>query len=118
MPYRIIFDNTLQQGSPLSETQAELLELRGQLDSTLRELEEMKRKLQEKEAEAMKTECVLQKGSITKWDVFYSCKYYNKVLTRKRHKKLRASWNSLIGVNMTDQAIEAIKQLHEEETCE
>ena len=88
MQFKIIFDHTLQQGPTLSETQKKLLEGQGQLDSTLRELEEMKRKLLEKEAEATNTECALHRGSLSKLDIFYSCEFYNKVLTRKLHEQL------------------------------
>ena len=88
MQFKIIFDHTFQQGPTHSETQKKFLEVQGQLDSTLMELEEMKRKLQEKEAEATNTECALHKGSLSKWDIFYSCEFYNKVLTRKLHEQL------------------------------
>ena len=110
----------------LQEKEAEHNATRIQLTETVLNLDKTKTQLEKTELqlkETMDTKCALQKGSITKWDFFYSCEYYNKILTRKLHKELQTSLisltnRSLIGVNMTDQAIELIKQLHEEETCE
>ena len=125
----------------LEQTRLQLNESNGQLENTALKLNQSNDELEKtalrlnqsntelektalllKKARELETQCALQKGSLTKWDMLYSCEYYNKVLTRKLHKKLRTSCSTLpkilVGVNMTDTNIELIKHLHEEETCE
>ena len=95
----------------LEEARTELQKVQDQLDSKLREIEDLKNKqqiserehngtkadLRETEANLEEKEfsCPLKKGQLTKWDILYSCEYYNKVFTRRQQKKLRNTWRSL-----------------------
>ena len=105
-----------EQASELEATQEELREVKLELGSTQEELREAKRQLQNFESEREATQeqlrdvnakleeakdqlkeppqCDLQKGKLTKWDIMYSCDYYNKVFTKSLKRKLKSQWKS------------------------
>ena len=79
----------------LKSTALELFEIKAELGET--ELELVETKLEVKNVS--KTRCSLQKGFLTKWDVFYSCDYYNKTFTLRLYKQLQTTWASLTRKN-------------------
>ena len=105
-----------KQASELEATQEELREVKLELGSAQEELEEAKKQLQNFETEREATQeqlrdvnakleeakdrlketpqCDLQKGKLTKWDIMYSCDYYNKVFTKALKRKLKSQWKS------------------------
>ncbi|XP_063676256.1 uncharacterized protein LOC134812682 [Bolinopsis microptera] len=115
----------------LNETQSvlessilKLNETKSSLESSRLELNESQIELENTELElktALEKECELQKGHLTKWDVLYSCPFYNKVFTRRLHKQLRTTWGSptrrLLGMKITDKVIALIKDLDEDNSC-
>lgn len=114
-------ENELQQAKKELENNAEcesdLSNIKTELENTKLELQEAKKEL------ANVPECDLQKGKLTRWDVLYSCNFYNKTFTRKLQKKFRSMWSGtkkLFGENLTDEAIEKFKDLHQQadENCE
>ncbi|XP_063689331.1 uncharacterized protein LOC134822303 [Bolinopsis microptera] len=114
-------ENTLQQAKKELENSAEcesdLSNIKTELENTKLELQEAKKEL------ANVPECDLQKGKLTRWDVLYSCNFYNKTFTRKLQKKFRSMWSDtkkLFGEKLTDEAIEKFKDLHKQadDNCE
>ena len=79
----------------LKSTALELFEIKAELGET--ELELVETKLEVKNVS--ETKCALQKGFLTKWDVFYSCDYYNKTFTLRLYKQLQTTWASLTRKN-------------------
>ena len=60
------------------------------------QLEETKKELEEIKAELNLTQTrSLQKGNLTKWDVFYFTDYYNKTFTRDLYRQLVGTWNTI-----------------------
>ena len=115
----------------MENTKLELLEAKKELENgTKRELDlsniktELENALQQAKKELENVpECDLQKGKLTRWDVLYSCNFYNKTFTRKLQKKFRSMWSGtkkLFGENLTDEAIEKFKDLHKkaDKNCE
>ena len=114
-------ENELQQAKKELENNAEcesnLSNIQTELENTNLELQKAKQEL------ANVPECDLQKGKLTRWDVLYSCNFYNKTFTRKLQKKFRSMWSDtkkIFGENLTDEAIEKFKDLHKQadENCE
>ena len=114
-------ENELQQAKKELENNAEcesnLSNIQTELENTNLELQKAKQEL------ANVPECDLQKGKLTRWDVLYSCNFYNKTFTRKLQKKFRSMWSGtkkLFGENLTDEAIEKFKDLHKkaDKNCE
>ena len=56
-------------------------------------------------------ECDLQKGKLSRWDVLYSCNFYNKTFTRKLQKKFRSNLHDIDDVSVVniDQLITALR---------
>ena len=82
----------------LENSSLELNKSKAELENSLLKLNESQIELENTKLElktALENECELRKGHLTKWDVLYSCPYYNKVFTRKLHKRLRTTWGSL-----------------------
>ncbi|KAL5269536.1 hypothetical protein ACHWQZ_G003134 [Mnemiopsis leidyi] len=110
----------------LSAARGQIGTLKEELNNTRVELTETKIDLEMTKADLMnvtQSKCVLQKGNLTKWDVFYSPDYYNKTFTRQLYRKLQNTWETissrLFGMTITDKLIELIKDLDdgEIETC-
>ncbi|KAL5269548.1 hypothetical protein ACHWQZ_G003145 [Mnemiopsis leidyi] len=110
----------------LSAARGQIGTLKEELNNTRVELMETKINLEMTKADLMnvtQSKCVLQKGNLTKWDVFYSPDYYNKTFTRQLYRKLQNTWETissrLFGMTITDKLIELIKDLDdgEIETC-
>ena len=80
----------------LKSTALELFEIKAELGET--ELELVETKLEVKNVS--ETRCALQKGFLTKWDVLYSCDYYNKTFTLRLYRQLQTTWASLTRKNV------------------
>ncbi|XP_063684778.1 uncharacterized protein LOC134818966 [Bolinopsis microptera] len=93
----------------------ELNETKSQLEDTKLELEDTKLELKN----VTESKCALQKGNLTKWDMFYSPAYYNKTFTRRLYQQLTTTWDSissrLLGMTITDKVIELIKDLDDDQ---
>ena len=86
----------------LSAARGQIGTLREELNNTKIELEETKIELEETKEDLMnvpQSKCVLQRGNLTKWDVFYSPDYYNKTFTRQLYKQLQSTWNTISSKN-------------------
>ena len=86
----------------LSAARGQIGTLREELNNTKIELEETKIELEATKEDLMnvtQSKCVLQRGNLTKWDVFYSPDYYNKTFTRQLYKQLQSTWNTISSKN-------------------
>ena len=93
----------------LSAARGQIGTLREELNNTKIELEETKIELEETKIELEETKedlmnitqskCVLQRGNLTKWDVFYSPDYYNKTFTRQLYRQLQSTWDTISSKN-------------------
>ena len=86
----------------LSAARGQIGTLREELNNTKIELEETKIELEETKEDLMnvtQSKCVLQRGNLTKWDVFYSPDYYNKTFTRQLYRQLQSTWNTISSKN-------------------
>ena len=86
----------------LSAARGQIGTLREELNNTKIELEETKIELEETKEDLMnvtQSKCVLQRGNLTKWDVFYSPDYYNKTFTRQLYKQLQSTWDTISSKN-------------------
>ena len=79
----------------LNNTKTELKETKTELEETKIELEETKEDLMN----VTQSKCALQRGNLTKWDVFYSPDYYNKTFTRQLYRKLQSTWDTISSKN-------------------
>ena len=92
-------------GGELNETRRELVGVRLELGEMGGELNETKSQLEDTQLELADTKlelknvteskCELQKGNLTKWDMFYAPAYYNKIFTRRLYKQLTRTWASI-----------------------
>ena len=85
----------------LSAARGQIGTLKEELNNTRVELTETKINLEMTKADLNVTQskCVLQKGNLTKWDVFYSPDYYNKTFTRQLYRKLQNTWETISSKN-------------------
>ena len=86
----------------LSTARGQIGTLREELNNTKTELEETKIELEETKEDLMnvtQSKCVLQRGNLTKWDVFYSPDYYNKTFTRQLYRQLQSTWDTISSKN-------------------
>ena len=86
----------------LSAARGQIGTLKEELNNTRVELTETKIDLEMTKADLMnvtQSKCVLQKGNLTKWDVFYSPDYYNKTFTRQLYRKLQNTWETISSKN-------------------
>ena len=86
----------------LEETKTEMEETKTELEETKTEMEETKIELEETKEDltnVTQSKCVLQRGNLTKWDVFYSPDYYNKTFTRQLYRQLQSTWNTISSKN-------------------
>ena len=86
----------------LSAARGQIGTLKEELNNTKTELEETKIELEETKEDLMnvtQSKCVLQRGNLTKWDVFYSPDYYNKTFTRQLYRQLQSTWDTISSKN-------------------
>ncbi|XP_063683902.1 uncharacterized protein LOC134818319 [Bolinopsis microptera] len=113
-------------GGELNDTLVELKgvkrELGGELNETKSQLEDTKLELEDTKLElknVTESKCALQKGNLTKWDLFYSPAYYNKTFTRRLYQQLTTTWDSissrLVGMTITDNFIELMKEMDDDQ---
>jgi len=105
----------------LNGTKEELNETKAELNETMGELEDKNTELEKTNQELKRLkENKLEKGNLTKWDVFYSSDYHNKIFTLQLYEQLQTMWESLtkslLDIRMTDEAIELLKKL--ENVCQ
>ena len=80
----------------LEKTKEEKGALNLELEETKEELEEKKEELEDIKTELNLTQTrSLQKGNLTKWDVFYFTDYYNKTFTRDLYRQLVGTWDTI-----------------------
>ena len=89
-------------GGKLNDTKVELegvkRELGGELNETKSQLEDTQLELEDTKLElknVTESKCALQKGNLTKWDIFYAPAYYNKTFTRRLYQQLTTTWDSI-----------------------
>ena len=81
-----------------NSTHEELVGVRRELGATQGELNETRSDLQETKLELRNltdSKCALNKGNLTKWDIFYSPEYYNKTFTLTLYQQLTSTWDSI-----------------------
>ena len=90
-----LFNSTQED---LAEIKRELNETKSALVDTQSELEDAQSELEDTQSELKNVteyKCPINKGNVTKWDIFYSPTYYNKPFTRRLYQQLRTTWDSV-----------------------
>ena len=90
-----LFNSTQED---LAEVKRELNETKSALVDNQSELEDAQSELEDTQSELKNVteyKCPINKGNVTKWDIFYSPTYYNKPFTRRLYQQLRTTWDSV-----------------------
>ena len=90
-----LFNSTQED---LAEIKRELNETKSALVDNQSELEDAQSELEDTQSELKNVteyKCPINKGNVTKWDIFYSPTYYNKPFTRRLYQQLRTTWDSV-----------------------